>query len=52
MKIERVAISTALAKTLAYLSAGKTEKAYEHASVLIELLRDAGLSRLQHRKST
>ena len=41
--IDRSAIATAVAKTLAYLACGKQALAYEHARVLIGLLRQAGL---------
>ncbi len=46
--IDRTAISTELAKCLAFLACGQTAKAYDHAHRLIELLRDSGLPNLKH----
>lgn len=41
--IDRQAISTALAKTLAYLACGKTTEASQWARKLVGLLTDAGV---------
>jgi hypothetical protein len=51
MMIDRNEASRNLAKVLAYLNCGKHEDAYDYACRLIEQLRDAGLTELQHRKS-